>query len=114
MDTAMEALQNLIDVKDAKTKLSEQKIINVVADYYNKTPSQITGSSREGDITLARHVAMYLIRSMLDVPFTKIGFMFGGKDHSTVMSGVNKVEKSLKTNDNLQTAVSEIKSKLKS
>ena len=114
MDTAMEALQNLIDVKDAKTKLSEQKIINVVADYYSKTPSQITGSSREGDITLARHVAMYLIRSMLDVPFTKIGFMFGGKDHSTVMSGVNKVEKSLKTNDNLQTAVSEIKSKLKS
>ena len=114
MGTAMEALQILIDVKDAKQKLSEQKIINVVADYYGKTPSQITGSSREGDITLARHVAMYLIRVKLDVPFTKIGFMFGGKDHSTVMSGVNKVEKSLKTNELLQKAVSEIEARLKS
>ena len=114
MTTAMEALQNLIDVKDAKQKLSEQKIISVVADYYGKTPSQLMGSSREGDITLARHVAMYLIRVKLDVPFTKIGYMFGGKDHSTVMSGVNKVEKSLKTNDLLQTALSEIENRLKS
>lgn len=113
MDTAMEALQNLIDVKDAKQKLSEQRIISVVAEYYGLTPSQITGPSREGKPTMARHVAMYLIRSMLDVPFTKIGFIFGGKDHSTVMSGVNKVEKSLKTNQMLQTAVSEIKTQLK-
>ena len=114
MTIAMEALQNLIDVKDAKQKLSEQKIINVVADYYGLTPSQVTGPSREGKPTMARHVAMYLIRSMLDVPFTKIGYMFGGKDHSTVMSGVNKVEKSLKTNELLQTAISDIKSRLKS
>ena len=114
MDTAIDALQILIDVKDTKQKLSEQKIISVVADYYNKTPSQLMGSSREGEITLARHVAMYLIRAKLDVPFTKIGYMFGGKDHSTVMSGVNKVEKSLKTNTLLQKAISEIESRLKS
>lgn len=114
MDIAMEALQSLIDVKDARQKLSEQKILNVVSEYYNLTPSQLTGSSRQGNIALARHVAMYLIRSMLDVPFTRIGIMFGGKDHSTVMSGVTKVENSLKTNTNLQTAISEIKTLLKS
>ena len=114
MQTAMEALQNLINVKEEKQKLSEQRIINVVADYYGLTPSQITGPSREGKVAMARHVAMYLIRLLLDVPFTKIGYMFGGKDHSTVMSGVNKVEKSLKTNTLMQTAVSEIKSQLKS
>ena len=113
MEIAMEALQSLIDVKDAKQKLSEQRIVNVVAEYYNKTPSQITGQSRQGDIALARHVAMYLIRSMLDVPFTRIGMMFGGKDHSTVMNGVSKVENSLKTNTNLQKAISEIKTILK-
>ena len=114
MTTAMEALQNLIDVKEAKQKLSEQRIINVVSDYYGVTPSQMTGPTREGKVTMARHVAMYLIRSMLDVPFTKIGIIFGGKDHSTVMSGVTKVEKSLKTNTLMQTAISEIKSQLKS
>jgi len=114
MEIAMEALQPLIDVKDAKQKLSEQKIINVVAEYYSLTPSQITGPSRQGNIALARHVAMYLIRYMLDVPFTRIGLMFGGKDHSTVMNGVTKVENSLKTNTNLETAVNEIKVLLKS
>ena len=114
MNIAMEALQSLLNVQDEKKKLSEQKIISVVAEYYHKTPSQLTGPSREGEITMARHVAMYLIRAKLDVPFTKIGYIFGGKDHSTVMSGVNKVEKSLKTNELLRTAVSEIETRLKS
>lgn len=113
MEIAMEALQSLIDIKDAKQKLNEQRIISVVADYYNLTPSQITGPSRQGTIALARHISMYLIRKMLDTPFTKIGMVFGGKDHSTVMSGVEKVEKELKINSALETAIGEIKSHLK-
>ncbi len=113
MDVALEALQSLIDVKDSKQKLNEQKIISVVADKYNLTPSQITGPSRQGTVALARHISMYLIRIMLDTPYTKIGQTFGGKDHSTVMSGVEKVEKELKTNTNLQQAINEIKNQLK-
>ena len=113
LEIAYEALQSLIDVKVAKTKLNEQKIISVVADYYNKTPSQLTGTSRQGDIVFARHIAMYLIRKMLDTPYTKIGMLFGGKDHSTVMNGVEKVEKELKTNPNIETVLNEIKSLLK-
>lgn len=114
IDIACEALQSLIDVKAAKTKLNEQRIISVVADYYNKTPSQLTGSSRQGEIVFARHIAMYMIRKMLDTPFTKIGIIFGGKDHSTVMSGVEKVEKELKTNPNIEMVIGEIKARLKS
>ncbi len=113
MEIAMEALQPLVDVRAEKQKLSEQRIINVVADYYSLTPSQVTGNSREGKIALARHVSMYLIRTMLDIPFTRIGMIFGGKDHSTVMSGVDRVEKELKTNSNLQEAINELKKRLK-
>ena len=113
LDIAYEALQPLLDVKQSKTKMNEQKIISVVADYYNKTPSQITGTSRQGDIVFARHIAMYMIRKMLDTPYTKIGMIFGGKDHSTVMNGVEKVEKELKTNPNIETVINEIKSLLK-
>ena len=113
-EIAMEALQSLVNVKDAKAKLSEQRIIATVAEYYNLMPSQLTGPSRQADIALARHIAMYLIRVMLDTPFTKIGYLFGGKDHSTVMNGVTKVEKTLKTNTALQQAISEIKINLKS
>ena len=113
LDIAYEALQSLIDVKKSRTKLNEQRIISVVADYYSKTPSQLTGTSRQGDIVFGRHIAMYMIRKMLDTPYTKIGMIFGGKDHSTVMNGVEKVEKELKTNPNIETAINDIKSLLK-
>ncbi len=114
LDTAMEAVQNEIDVKEAKTKLSETKIVNVVSDYYNLSPYQLTGKARPNQVTLPRHIAMYLIRTMLDVSYAKIGQTFGGKDHSTVINGVEKVEKALKTDTALQMAVDELKKRLKS
>lgn len=113
MGVAIESVQSLIDVKDTKTKLSETKIINVVADYYNLTPSQLTGKIRTNQIAMARHIAMYLIRSMLDVSLTKVGMVFGGKDHTTVMNAVEKVDKALKTDTFLQTAIDDLKKRLK-
>ena len=56
---------------------------------------------------------MYLIRTLLDVPFTKIGQTFGGKDHATVMNGVQKVENSIKTDKELAKAVNELQVRLK-
>ena len=114
MEITLEALQPLLDIRAEKQKLSEQKILSVVADFYNLTPQQITGSSRQGQIALARHISMYLIRTMLNVPYTKIGHIFGGKDHSTVMNGVEKVEKDVKNKPLLQEALTEIKKRLKS
>lgn len=113
MDVAVEAVSSLVGGKQLATQLNEQKIINAVADYYNLTSSQLTGKIRTGQIVLARHVAMYLIRYMLDIPLKKIGDMFGGKDHTTVMSGISKVENELKTNEGLNQAIEEIKKRLK-
>ncbi len=61
---------------------------------------------------MARHISMYLIRVLLDTPFTKIGKAFGGKDHATVMNGVNKVEKQLKTDETLKKVIEELKKRL--
>ena len=113
MDVAIRAVSSIKGGKNIAAQLSEQKIINVVADYYNLTPSEITGKVRTGQISLARHIAMYLIRKHLDVPLKKIGDMFGGKDHTTVMSGISKVDKELKTNKQLQDAIEELEAKLK-
>lgn len=113
MDIAVEAVEPLVGGKSFATQLSEQKIINVVADYYNLTPSQLTGKIRTGQIALARHIAMWLIRSMLDIPLKKIGDMFGGKDHTTVMSAIQKVDKELITDETLKEAIDELKKKLK-
>ena len=77
------------------------------------TPSQITGKDRNAQIVLARHISMYLIRNNIDVPLKKIGDMFGGKDHTTVMNGISKVDKELKTNESLKEAVAELQKRLK-
>lgn len=114
MEIALEALQPLINVREEKQKITEQRIINVVSDYYNLTPSQLIGNSRQGQIALARHITMYLSRTMLDVSYSKIGMTLGGRDHSTVMNGVEKVERELKTNTSMQEAINELKKRLKS
>lgn len=112
MDIAIEAVGSLKGGNVAN-QLSEQKIINIVCDYYNVTPMQITGKIRTGQIALARHVAMYLIRNNLDIPLKKIGDMFGGKDHTTVMSAITKVDKELKTNEQLKIAIAELTKQIK-
>lgn len=114
LNIAIESVQSLIDVKDAKTKLNETKIINVVADYYNLTPSQLLGKIRTNQIAIARHVAMYLIKDMIkDTSLAQIGRTFGGKDHTTVMNAIEKVEKLLKTDTGMQTVIEDLKKRLK-
>ena len=112
MDVAIKAIGSLKGGKAVADQLSEQKIINIVADYYNLTPSMLTSKTRTGQIALARHIAMYLIRKHLDVPLKKIGDVFGGKDHTTVMSGIEKVEKGLKTDQQLKKAIEELEQRI--
>ena len=113
LDVAIEAVENITNIKNAAAQLSEQKIINVVSDYYNLTPSILAGKTRTGQIALARHVAMYLIRINVDIPLTKVGKMFGGRDHTTVMNGIAKVENMLKTDDALKAVIAELQKRLK-
>lgn len=113
LDVAKKAIASLISAQEEVGKISEEKIISTVASYYSLPPAQITGKLRTSRIALARHISMYLIRTLLDTPFTKIGQIFGGKDHATVMSGVNKVEKSLKTDPDMKKAVNELIGRLK-
>ena len=113
LDVAIEAVQDITGIKNAADQLSEQKIINVVADYYSLVPSQLTGKVRTGQIALARHIAMYLIRINIDIPLSKVGNMFGGRDHTTVMNGITKVENMLKTDEALKAVIDELQKRLK-
>jgi chromosomal replication initiator protein len=113
MALAIESVQPLIGSGVTLSSLTENRIINTVADYYNLTSQQLTGRIRTNQIAMARHIAMYLIRTLLDVPFLKIGALFGGKDHSTVMNAVKKVEKSLKVDEAIATAVDQLEKRLK-
>ena len=108
LEFASRSVESILGNSDPSGRVSAQKIINIVSDYYNITPSQITGKTRTGQIALARHVSMYLIKNNTDLSLKKIGDLFGGKDHTTVMSGIKKVENELETNKQLQIAIAEL------
>ena len=112
LDVAIKASQNVAGGKNVADQLSEQKIINVVSEYYNLTPAQLTGKTRTGQIALARHIAMYLIRINIDVPLTKVGTTFGGRDHTTVMNGIQKVENMLRTDESLKAVIKNLQKSL--
>ncbi|MCR5078648.1 MAG: chromosomal replication initiator protein DnaA [Bacilli bacterium] len=112
MGFATEAIKPLLEAQDDKDELTENKIIVTVANYYSLTPSQLTGKIRTARVALARHIAMYLDRELLKTPLIKIGQTFGGRDHSTVLNGIAKVEKELKENPDMGIALQELKNKL--
>ena len=113
IDIAIEAIGSIKGGNDIASQLTEQKIISVVADYYNLSPSQLTSKTRTEQVALARHISMYLIRKHLDIPLKRIGQIFGGKDHTTVMAGIDKVEKGLKTDPQMQQAIEELERLIK-
>ncbi len=112
-EIAAQSVESLINVLDSQTKLSEKRVISVVADYYNLTPTQLTGRNRTTQVSMARHIAMYLMRELLDLPFSKVGKAFGGKDHSTVMNAIQKVEKLLKTDPSFKKVIDDLNARLK-
>lgn len=109
---ANEAVRPLIESTEDKDALTENKIISTVANYYSLTPSQIIGKIRTSRVAMARHIAMYLDRELLGTPLIKIGQAFGGRDHSTVLNGIGKVERELKNDVDMQVAIGELKRKL--
>ena len=94
-------------------KLTPEYIISTVASYYNLTENQIKSKVRTLQISLARAIAMYLCRNLLDISFVQIGKAFNGKDHTTVMAACTKVENLLKTDENTKKAIKSLQKKLK-
>ena len=109
MKFALRSFKDDIQVSQSQEQLTPESIIKTVATFYNLTPTQLISKSRTANITLARHMAMYLIKDILDTSYVAIGEAFGGRDHYTVMKACDKVEANKKTDQNYQLAISELK-----
>jgi len=72
-------------------------IIKHVSSFYNVNVTELRGAKRNRAITTPRHMAMYLCRKHTQASFPEIGAAFGGKDHTTVMASVRKMEELIKT-----------------
>lgn len=113
LEFANEALKDYIGMgKNPYVTNDISSIQKAVADYYNITVEVLKGKKRSANIAYPRMVAMYLSRMLTDESLPAIGLQFGGRDHSTVIHAVDKIEKDLKDNSQLKEIINEIKSKL--
>ena len=97
---------------DNNKKTDANKIINVISTYYSIPTDQLTGNTRKAQVTLARQIAIYLLRDVLDMTYKEIGKIFSNRDHATIIHSINKIEELLKTNTNVQNVVNSIKQKI--
>ena len=117
LDLTKEALKSLLKSQKnanryANNTQSYENIQSVVSAYYGISVSDLISSKRSAKVILPRHISMYLIKEIYDLPYKKIGSLFGGRDHTTVMSACEKIDNDLKTDSELKMAVDNIKKKL--
>lgn len=93
VDIASEAIKNLL--KRREDNLSADDIIKVVSTFFNIRPQDIKSHRRHKQVTAPRQISMYICRKLLKLSYPDIGNHFGGKDHSTVISSVRKVEQTM-------------------
>lgn len=109
LEMAADVLQDLLPSQEARP-LTTDEILATTADSFGFTISDLTGPSRRQPLARSRQVAMYLCRDLTDLSLPKIGSVFGGRDHTTVIHSVDKIKKLMQTDQqifNLVTALSQ-------
>jgi len=105
-------LDSEIDEKRAKLNVQPSEVIKVVADHYKLKQLALKGKKRVKSLVSARHIAMYLLKNELDLSLVEIGRWFGGRDHTSVLHAVRKIEKDLETNELIKRDLSALRMSL--
>jgi len=87
-------------------------ILKIVADYFGISYVDLKGKKRTKNISFPRQVAMYLAREMTEFSTTEIGVELGGRDHSTVMHGHQKIETQTALEPSLEITIAELKKRI--
>ena len=105
-------LKDLITL-DEDNIIAPGDIVDAVADYFKLSTDELFGSSRSQQIASARQVAMYLCRELTSLSLPKIGQIFGGRDHTTVMYANKKISELMKERRSVYNQVTELTSRIK-
>lgn len=105
---AEEALREVFEQKESK-RVTCHFIQQAVANYYSITIEEMVGPRRNREVVVPRQVAMYLTRDMIGMSLPKIGDAFGGRDHSTVLNGCQKVQETMRTSPSFASLVNDIR-----
>ncbi|WP_313528728.1 chromosomal replication initiator protein DnaA [Anaerotignum sp.] len=99
--------------ENASAPLTPDLIQEIVADHFNIRIEDIQGSKKPKNIAFPRQVSMYLCRKLLDISLPKIGESFGGRDHTTVIHAISKIEKQLEIDTALQSTILQLEKEIK-
>ena len=107
MDIVADALKDIVDT--TTQSVTPERIVDCVCKYFNVSKEDIVGKKKNKEIVEPRQIAMYLIYEMLDLPLMKIGEIFGGRDHTTVINARTKIEQMYKENNRIKVCVNDLK-----
>ena len=111
LDTAKEALKDIL-VSYKTKEINVLRIKEMVADAYNVTVDDLNSKKRTKNIAFPRQIAMYIARNLLDISLPNIGDEFGGRDHTTVMHAIKKVEDEMSKSEITKVKIEKIVSDL--
>jgi len=100
-------------VKETIKNISIEMVQKTVADYFRLSLAELRSQKRNKNIVLPRQIAMYLSRKLTNMSFPEIGNAFGGKDHTTVLHSLRKIENELLQNDSLKNTIHQLFTNLK-
>ena len=92
--------------------ISIDTILKIVADYFSISYIDLKGKKRTKNISFPRQVAMYLAREMTEFSTTEIGVELGGRDHTTIMHGHQKIETQTALEPSLEVTIAELKKRI--
>ena len=111
MEIASRELQNIIS-PDTPREITPQLIIEMVSEHYQISVDQMISKNRSSAVAKPRQIAMYLCKDMTSSPLEAIGSLLGGRDHSTIIHGANKIADEYNSDEELHNQLDAIRKKL--
>ncbi|MFF3848515.1 chromosomal replication initiator protein DnaA [Streptomyces sp. NPDC002328] len=99
--------------EDSAPEITSTAIMSATADYFGLTVEDLCGTSRGRALVTARQIAMYLCRELTDLSLPKIGALFGGRDHTTVMHADRKIRNLMAERRSIYNQVTELTNRIK-
>jgi len=104
---AQTAISDIIN-NEQPTTVTIEKIIDEVARTYGVTPEDIKSNSRKAEVSNARQVAIYAIRTITQITYEMIGKEVGGRDHATIVYSLQQTESKMKKNPKMKATIDDI------
>ncbi|MFZ5859081.1 MAG: chromosomal replication initiator protein DnaA [Chloroflexota bacterium] len=102
----------LADLLPQRSELEPQTVIDVVARFFNLSADKLLSADRSKNVSMPRQLAMYILREDVKASLPQIGEFVGGRDHTTVMHGIKKIEADIKNDDRMQRQLMQIRQQL--